>query len=244
MFYTSKNKFVYILAAMACAFNTIAYAVDSSSEKTDSSNFNFSANSTLTSNYIWRGISQTENDPALQGSVTLDYAGFFATQWGSNVKFEGSDANLELDSIVGYKKSYDQGFNYQLSATRYTYPDSANFNFLEYNLVLGYKILTVGVDHSENAFNSNGPGTYYHAQTQIPLPSRLALGMNGFSVGGILGYYDLNSDAGNSYTHYGLLLDKQLNSYFDVSAAWSNSNGSGTGDLGASHFLLSLNAAI
>lgn len=60
----------------------------------------------LTSNYIFRGLQQNDEDPALQGS--LDYAhdsGFYAGVWGSNVSFgDGSGGNIstELDFYGGY----------------------------------------------------------------------------------------------------------------------------------------------
>jgi hypothetical protein len=45
-----------------------------------------SGNITLTSDYIWRGVSQTTGDPALQGGVAYSHEnGFYAGVWGSNV---------------------------------------------------------------------------------------------------------------------------------------------------------------
>ena len=57
----------------------------------------------LASDYTFNGVSQTGNDPALQGS--LDYAaesGFYAGTWASNVDFgSGEDTNIEWDAYVG-----------------------------------------------------------------------------------------------------------------------------------------------
>jgi hypothetical protein len=62
-----------------------------------------SANLTVASDYVFRGISQTNHLPALQGG--FDWrppSGFFASMWGSNVQLPGSTATLQLDGYVGY----------------------------------------------------------------------------------------------------------------------------------------------
>ncbi|MBD3808147.1 MAG: hypothetical protein IE880_05460, partial [Epsilonproteobacteria bacterium] len=61
-------------------------------------NFTYSANMAFTSNYVWRGLTQTDNSPAIQGGIDIGYKGFYAGVWGSNVEF-GSvlDESMELD---------------------------------------------------------------------------------------------------------------------------------------------------
>ena len=54
-----------------------------------------------TSNYLWRGTTQTSNEAAIQGG--LDYAhdsGFYAGTWASNVDF-GDETSYELDFYGG-----------------------------------------------------------------------------------------------------------------------------------------------
>lgn len=61
----------------------------------------------VVSEYRYRGLSQTNGDPALQGGV--DYAhssGFYLGAWGSNIswiKDAGKDGTLEVDLYGGYK---------------------------------------------------------------------------------------------------------------------------------------------
>ncbi|TMP43217.1 TorF family putative porin, partial [Pseudoalteromonas sp. S1688] len=62
---------------------------------------NWSTTITAASDYTFNGVSQTDNDPALQAS--LDYAydnGVYAGVWASNVDF-GDDTDFELDAYVG-----------------------------------------------------------------------------------------------------------------------------------------------
>lgn len=76
-----------------------------------------SANVAVTSNYLWRGMTQTDDSPAIQAG--LDYAdasGFYAGTWVSNVDF-GGDEDFELDLYGGYTGTagdwgYDVGYIY------------------------------------------------------------------------------------------------------------------------------------
>src|SRR5262245_47643526 len=68
-----------------------------------------SANIALTSDYIFRGISQTSANPAVQGGFDATWGIFWAGIWASNVDFGGSGvgpfghdiANLEIDYYAG-----------------------------------------------------------------------------------------------------------------------------------------------
>ncbi len=67
--------------------------------------FTFSGNVTIASDYRFRGVSQTENNFALQGGFDVAHkSGFYAGTWASNLAgwgtFEG--ANIELDLYAGY----------------------------------------------------------------------------------------------------------------------------------------------
>jgi uncharacterized protein (TIGR02001 family) len=60
---------------------------------------------TAVSDYDFRGITQTAQDPALQGSI--DYAhdsGFYIGAWASNVDFgDCCDENIEVDLYTGFR---------------------------------------------------------------------------------------------------------------------------------------------
>ena len=64
----------------------------------------WSANAAMTNNYIWRGLTQTENEAAIQGGI--DYAhesGFYAGTWVSNVNYGPSDVySYEHDLYAGF----------------------------------------------------------------------------------------------------------------------------------------------
>jgi uncharacterized protein (TIGR02001 family) len=60
-----------------------------------------SANVSFTSDYIWRGMTQSDA-PAIQGGFDFEAeSGFYAGIWGSNVNFNNG-AGSELDLYLGY----------------------------------------------------------------------------------------------------------------------------------------------
>jgi uncharacterized protein (TIGR02001 family) len=86
----------------------------------------FTANLGLFSDYRFRGISQTDKKPALQGGFDLGHSsGFYVGNWNSNVDSAMySGANLEMDFYGGYKHSFDGGFGIDVGAYYYYYPGS------------------------------------------------------------------------------------------------------------------------
>lgn len=89
------------------------------------------ANGSLTNNYLWRGLTQSNNEAAVQGG--LDYAndnGFYIGTWASNVEYGSDDGySYEHDVYFGWSGgddvTYDVGFLY------YNYDDSQKFDFSE-----------------------------------------------------------------------------------------------------------------
>lgn len=77
-------------------------------------------NVAFTTDYLFRGVSQSSNNAAVQG--TLSYAhdsGFYATAWGSSIA--SGAGGLELDTLLGYAgKSGEVG--YDVGVMRYNYP--------------------------------------------------------------------------------------------------------------------------
>jgi uncharacterized protein (TIGR02001 family) len=104
---------------------------------------------TLVSDYRFRGISQTNLQPAIQGSITLTHSsGFYATVWSSStsgyVTFSGTGSQ-EIDAIVGYKKTVS-GFTLDGGLLYYIYPrsrpagDNSKADFFEPYADIAYTI--------------------------------------------------------------------------------------------------------
>jgi len=97
----------------------------------DRSGINVSANMSLTSNYVWRGMTQTKDSPAIQGGADLEYKGLYAGVWGSNVEFGDGRNSLEADLYAGYAGEF-LGIGYDVGYIHYVYPNMSNeYNFAE-----------------------------------------------------------------------------------------------------------------
>ena len=86
-----------------------------------------SGNVTIASDYIFRGVSQTDNGMAIQGG--FDYAhesGIYVGTWASNVDstfFTGPrDPQIELDLYAGFAGEMGNGIGYDVGILRYEYP--------------------------------------------------------------------------------------------------------------------------
>ncbi|MDR2688231.1 MAG: TorF family putative porin [Azoarcus sp.] len=91
----------------------------------------FSANVSITSDYAYRGISQTDEKPALQGGFDFKHdSGLYVGVWGSSISWlrdaetdVSSSNSVELDLYVGYSKSFGD-FGIDAGILRYGYPGS------------------------------------------------------------------------------------------------------------------------
>lgn len=100
-----------------------------------------------TSDYIFRGISQTLEDPAAQGSVDLTYGIFYAGIWGTNVDFGPGSPNAEIDFYAGIRPTLGPGplwgpITFDFGVIYYAYPDAndagAELDYVE--LKAGYSM--------------------------------------------------------------------------------------------------------
>jgi uncharacterized protein (TIGR02001 family) len=84
---------------------------------------------TLTSDYRFRGISQTDKEMAVQGGLTVTHeSGVYVGTWASNLSGWGTfgGANMELDLIVGYKAKLSDSTTLDVGLTWYMYPGGAD----------------------------------------------------------------------------------------------------------------------
>lgn len=91
-------------------------------------------NVALTTDYIFRGITQTDGGPAISGGFDVEAEGFYVGVWGSSVDFS-DDTTMELDLYGGYAFS-GAGFDWDIGVIYYAYPDSPSAggdqNFVEF----------------------------------------------------------------------------------------------------------------
>ena len=112
----------------------------------------FSGAVALTSDYVFRGFSQSDEHPAFQPALNWDSgAGFHANLWASNVDFnDGGEGDIEVDVTLGYAGTVDK-LSYDIGAIYYAYPgarNALNYNYWEGFTTLGYDTGTVKLNGS------------------------------------------------------------------------------------------------
>jgi uncharacterized protein (TIGR02001 family) len=124
----------------------------------------------VTSDYLFRGISQTRNQPAIQLTVDVEHdSGFYIGAFASNVAFPGTNLRQELDLMAGYRFEL-AGVKLDAGATWFTYPGyeagpgGRDWSWWELNLRGSYELdplkLLGQVSWSPNFNFESGSGWY------------------------------------------------------------------------------------
>ena len=196
------KKLVHALAAVGLLVPALAAAEEASP---------FSANVALTSDYVFRGVSQSQNGPAIQGGFDYAHAsGFYLGTWASNVEWVSlglkDNSSMEIDLYGGYKGELG-AFGYDVGAITYYYPGDAipgatDPDTTEVYLGASWNFLSVKYSHvvSDHIFawttadGGKTRGSYY-----IEVNADYDLG-SGWGLIGHVGYQDIKDNDDASYT--------------------------------------------
>jgi uncharacterized protein (TIGR02001 family) len=134
-----------------------------------------SANVGFVTEYSFRGIAQSNEEPAIQGGFDISHSsGLYAGVWAANVEF--GDATIETDVYAGYSGSVGN-FSYDLGAIYYAYPGSQNnlnYDFYEISAAAGYDFqvfsASASVNYSPEYFGDSGNAVYTAVSVDVPLP--------------------------------------------------------------------------
>jgi uncharacterized protein (TIGR02001 family) len=176
----------------ACAGAALMLVAASASAAT------LSGNATLTSDYVWRGTTQTQGDPAVQAGFKLaGDSGFYGSIWGSNVEFAPqTHASSELDFTVGWAGNLTNDLALDVNVLRYQYPaTTVDLNWTELNGTLTWKgNYWLQVGYSPGALGSDDSGVYTQIGARFPINDK-------FRVEAAAGYYYLDNVYDDSYLH-------------------------------------------
>jgi len=82
------------------------------------------------SDYLFRGASQTDEKPTVQGSVTwTTSSGLYVGSFASGVDFGEGSPDVEVDYFVGYGFDVSDAVNVDLMLNRYTYPGASEMAY-------------------------------------------------------------------------------------------------------------------
>jgi len=225
--------------AAAAAFLSIGFATAAQAD--DAPTSPVTGNVAVTSDYMFRGLTQTWGRPAIQGGA--DYTspnGFAAGFWGSSISERSYPGGaMELDLYASYGRAIDSDWSWRAGVYGYVYPGanldqarlpSRSFNTAEANAALTWKWLTLkynraltdyfGVD-TEQGYRDDSRGTgYLQLDAAIPLNEAwsLALHAGHTHYTTTLATPLANGASDPGYSDFGATLKVQLAAHWSLSA--------------------------
>ncbi|MBF0162419.1 MAG: hypothetical protein HQL88_09030 [Magnetococcales bacterium] len=204
------------------------------------------ANAGVVSNYVFRGMTQTWNKPAIQGGVDYAHAdGWYAGLWASSLSDKQyADGWAEVDLYGGFNGKFNADWSWTLGVIGYLYP-SANYdgitppgpnqtyNTVEANAGIGYKWISMKASVTLTDAYGYNEGTGYQSDTKgssywdltanVPLPEEVftkevTLPLH---VGRTHYTSDLASGRDPDYTDYKIGLSKTFDGGWNLGAAYT-----------------------
>lgn len=171
---------------------------------------------TFTTDYVFRGISQTGDNPAVQASLDATYGIFYAGMWGSNVDFAVPGQDIEIDYYAGIAPEW-KGISFDFAALYYTYPGTCGgacglgeADYFEAKAGASYtfgEAFTVGVANywSPDFAFETGEADAIEGSVEYAFANKL---FNFFSpsVSGLFGYQTVDDLGDYTYWNAGLTL--------------------------------------
>ncbi|MEW5965792.1 MAG: TorF family putative porin [Pseudomonadota bacterium] len=187
-----------------------------------------SANVGLYSNYVFRGISQTGGDPAIQGGLDYSHAsGFYLGTWASNVGWiedfqRYGSGSMEIDVYGGFRGDIGKtGLTFDVGAIQYMYPGerystittatAVKADTSEIYAALGWKWFTVKYSYyvSDEVFGfANADGSDY-----LAISASVPVGETGLTLGASWGTFSFENNAAQDYD------DWKISAAFDMGKA-------------------------
>ncbi|MCK9366290.1 MAG: TorF family putative porin [Metallibacterium scheffleri] len=223
-----------LLPALACAAGLLA-AHPAHADGT------VSGNVAMVSDYVFRGLTQTWGQPALQGGAGIHADGFDAGFWGSSVNARsypgGGD---ELDLYASYGRDFGDGFNWRGGLYGYLYPGAnldhaglpaQSLDTAEANVALGWRWFTLQYNRALTDYFGAGRAAGFQGASRgtsyLQLDARFALG-SAWTLALHVGHTHytttlaapLPDGARNpSYSDYGITVLRQLDAHWSLGAS-------------------------
>ncbi len=169
-----RHRHVALAAFLATAFAAPAYAQDEQEPAGGDGGFDISATATGVSDYRFRGVSASDRDPALQGSVDVAWHGFYAGAWASSIA-RTADTNVELDLYAGYTGNAGP-LEYDFGVIAYLYPGGdGTATVYEGKASLSYSLGPatgkVSLNYAPDQENLAGDNLYLNGELRVGIPT-------------------------------------------------------------------------
>jgi uncharacterized protein (TIGR02001 family) len=167
------------------------------------------ANVTMASDYVFRGISQTNEKGAIQGGFDVGFEnGAYAGTWASNVDF-GDEVTTEMDYYVGYAFEVSEGVELDFTYIYFLYAgQESSLNYSEFVAAVSIADLGLSLVYSPDYFGSDESAIIYNADYSFSLSENTSLDLH-------VGYTDTDNAAFGTD-------DADFDSYMDYSVGVSH----------------------
>lgn len=200
------NKLVLVAAILAAFAGSIAHAEDAKPEEKKPDN-ELSFNAALSSDYRFRGISQSRFDPALSAGAdyTHNPTGFYLGTWVSTIKWikdiPGGGASVEVDLYGGKRGEIVKDVSYDVGVLTYYYPSNhlqPNANTTEIYGQVGYGAAYVKYSNSlTNAFGASDSKNSGYLDVGLNIDAPMGVTVNLHA-----GHQTIKSHSEASYTDF------------------------------------------
>jgi uncharacterized protein (TIGR02001 family) len=212
-------KVALLAAAATVAMGGAALAQDEG----PSVSFNIGASS----DYVFRGVSQTDENPQIYGGADLSSGIFYAGVWASNVDFLDS-TDAEIDAYVGVKPTAGP-VALDLAAIYYGYvnaPSGADYGYWEFkaagSVPAGPGTVGAAVYYSPDFFGGVDEAVYYEVNGAFPIGEKV-------SVSAALGHQSL--DGPGDYNTWNLGVGYALNDHIGFDLRYHDTDEHGFGSI-------------
>lgn len=203
----------------------------------------WSANASVVSQYVSRGLRQTWGKPALQAGA--DYTapgGFYAGVWGSQVSDHViAGGHAEIDAYLGYATTVAHDIELTTGLYRYWYPGArydkavgggpaTGYDYTEWMVGAGWRGVSVRLWTTlSNYFGFDGNAladgidkgsrgsTYAEANWAVPLPNDFTLGLH-------VGHEHVRNHSAFGFTDYRIEVSRPINKFLTLSAAFTGAD--------------------
>jgi len=212
--------------AVRCLAAAAALSLASFAASAQEAESPYSWNVTAVSDYVFRGVSQTDEDPTLQAGFTYTSpVGLYAGVWGSGVDFGPGDPSTEVDFLIGYGLDVSDNVNFDVLFNRYTYPGASELNYNELitttTFAEQYKLT---VAYTNDLSGSDTKSWYYAVGGEWALPQDVTLAAN-------VGRTSLETNYGKDYTDFNIGVSRQFG-LFNLGLGYYGTDGNGRDNSG------------
>jgi uncharacterized protein (TIGR02001 family) len=223
--------------ALAAAAATVALSGAAMAQE-----LKLSYNVGVTSDYVFRGVSQTQEDPAVQGGIDASYGVVYAGVWASNVDFGADDPSAEIDLYAGVKPTVGDT-SLDLGVLYYGYTKDkgltpGSYSYIELKAAasraFGPATLGAAVYYTPEYPGKGGNGVYFEANGAVPVAEKLTLS-------GAVGHQEI--DNYKSYNTWNLGLGYAVTDKLTADLRYHDTDEHNLGKIYDSRIVVSLKAA-